>query len=155
MEEKLRNLRKATGYTQEGLATKINVSRQTISNWERGYSIPDTENLKIISKFYEVPISYFIDDSVEILQSTPEENGAINNQNFYFLLLVAIASFFTPLAAFILIYLTLEFKKRLKLKIYHSFLYLGVFLSVLNILVILAVGGDLIFFLVFSLPYLS
>lgn len=84
MEEKLRNLRKAAGYTQEGLATKINVSRQTISNWERGYSIPDTENLKIISKFYEVPISYFIDDSVEILQSTPEENGAINNQNFIF-----------------------------------------------------------------------
>ena len=146
MEEKLRNLRKAAGYTQEGLSTKIKVSRQTISNWERGYSIPDTENLKIISKFYDIPISYFIDDSVKILQSTPEENDAINNQNFYFLLLVAIASFFTPLAAFILIYLTLEFKNRLKLKIYHRFLYLGIFLSILNLLVILGVGVDLIIF---------
>lgn len=146
MEEKLRNLRKASGYTQEELSTRINVSRQTISNWERGYSIPDTENLKIISKFYDVPICYFIDDSNNRIQSPQAENNSINNQDFYFLLLVAIASFLTPLAAFILIYLTLEFKNRIKLKTYHRFLYLGVFLSILNILVILAVGVDLIIF---------
>lgn len=143
MEKKLRNLRKASGYTQEELSTRINVSRQTISNWERGYSTPDTENLKIISKFYDVLISYFIDDSINMVQSPQTANDSINNQDFYFLLLVAIASFFTPLAAFILIYLTLEFKNRLKVKIYRRFLYLGVFLSILNILVILAVGVDL------------
>ncbi|KAF1296206.1 hypothetical protein BAU15_10495 [Enterococcus sp. JM4C] len=153
MEEKLRNLRKASGYTQEELSTRINVSRQTISNWERGYSTPDAENLKIISEFYNVPIGYFIDDFTHMVHSPQAENDSINNQEFYFLLLVAIASLFTPLAAFILIYLTLEFKNKLNLKIYHRFLYIGVFLSILNIMVILAVGADLIISLIYN--YLS
>ncbi|MFV0559956.1 MAG: helix-turn-helix domain-containing protein [Enterococcus sp.] len=145
MEEKLRKLRKISGYTQEELAIKINVSRQTISNWERGYSIPDTENLKIISKFYDVSISYFMGSDGERLYSFQKENNPINHQNFYFLSLVATASLFTPLASFVLIYLTLEFKPQLKLSTYRNFLYLGIFLSILNVVVILMVGTHLLF----------
>lgn len=39
------------------------------SNWGKGNSIPDTDNLKTISKIYDVPVSYFIDDSGKTLQS--------------------------------------------------------------------------------------
>ena len=42
---KINQLRKLSGMTQEQLAEKLNVSRQTISKWEKGLSIPDAEML--------------------------------------------------------------------------------------------------------------
>ena len=41
--ENLKAMRKAKGYTQEELAIKINVVRQTVSKWEKGLSVPDSE----------------------------------------------------------------------------------------------------------------
>ena len=146
MEEKLRKLRKKSGFTQEELALKLNVTRQTISNWERGYSIPDFENLKVISTFYKVPISYFMDDKEHEVYLSKIENNSIDNQSFYLLLLTAVASFFTPLAAFVLIYLTLELKNKLKFKVYHRFLFLGIFLAVINLLIFIVVSVDFLIF---------
>ena len=57
--EKLKKLRKARGLSQEQLADQLNVSRQAISKWELGESIPDTENLILLSKFYGVLIRVF------------------------------------------------------------------------------------------------
>ena len=56
--EKLRRLRIARQLSQEQLADKLQVSRQAISKWELGESIPDTENLILLSKFYGVSIDY-------------------------------------------------------------------------------------------------
>ena len=41
--ENLKAMRKAKGYTQEELAIKINVVRQTVSKWEKGLSVPDAD----------------------------------------------------------------------------------------------------------------
>ena len=49
--EKLYELRKTNALSQDELADKLNVSRQAISKWERGESLPDTENLIQLSKF--------------------------------------------------------------------------------------------------------
>ena len=43
--ENLKAMRKAKGYTQEELAIKLNVTRQTISKWEKGLSVPDVDFL--------------------------------------------------------------------------------------------------------------
>lgn len=64
--EKLRKLRIARQLSQEQLADKLQVSRQTISKWELGESIPDTENLILLSKFYGVSIDYLLLNELNI-----------------------------------------------------------------------------------------
>ena len=48
--EKLQALRKARGWSQEELAGRIHVSRQTLSKWESGGAVPDTENVIALSR---------------------------------------------------------------------------------------------------------
>ena len=58
--EKLQALRKARGWSQEGLATQINVSRQALSKWESGASVPDTENVVALSRLFGVSTAYLL-----------------------------------------------------------------------------------------------
>lgn len=53
---KLYNLRKQKGFSQEELANRLNVSRQTVSKWELGDSTPDMEKLIAISDLFEVSL---------------------------------------------------------------------------------------------------
>ena len=46
LSDNIKTLRKSKGLTQEELANRINVVRQTVSKWEKGYSVPDAEMLK-------------------------------------------------------------------------------------------------------------
>ena len=64
--EKLRRLRIARQLSQEQLAEKLQVSRQAISKWELGESMPDTENLILLSKFYGVSIDYLLLNELNI-----------------------------------------------------------------------------------------
>ena len=64
--EKLRRLRIARQLSQEQLADKLQVSRQAISKWELGESMPDTENLILLSKFYGVSIDYLLLNELNI-----------------------------------------------------------------------------------------
>ena len=52
--EKLIELRKKNGMSQEALAEKLGVSRQTVSKWEIGTSTPDTVNIVALSKLFDV-----------------------------------------------------------------------------------------------------
>ena len=58
--EKLQALRKARGWSQEELAAQINVSRQALSKWELGASVPDTENVVKISRLFGVSTDYLL-----------------------------------------------------------------------------------------------
>lgn len=60
--EKLVALRKQKGLTQADLAEKINVSRQAISRWEVGLSVPSTDNLVFLSRLYNVPVDYLLQE---------------------------------------------------------------------------------------------
>ena len=64
--EKLKLLRKESNLTQEGLAEKLNVSRQAITKWENNEGIPDIENLKQISILFNTTIDDLIKDEKEI-----------------------------------------------------------------------------------------
>ena len=55
--ENLKTIRKAKGYTQEELAIKVNVVRQTVSKWEKGFSVPDADVLSHIAEVLEVSVS--------------------------------------------------------------------------------------------------
>lgn len=60
--EKLLVLRKSKGMSQEQLAAQITVSRQAISKWELGESLPDTDNVIQLSKLFGVSIDYLLND---------------------------------------------------------------------------------------------
>ena len=53
---KISQLRKLSGMTQEQLAEKLHVSRQTISKWEAGTTMPDLESVATISRMFQVPL---------------------------------------------------------------------------------------------------
>jgi len=60
--EKLVQLRKREGYTQEEMADRLEVSRQAISRWEMGTAVPDSSNLLQISKLFRVSTDYLLND---------------------------------------------------------------------------------------------
>ncbi len=63
LHEKLYHLRKKKGLTQAELAEQLEVSRQSVSNWEVGTVVPSTKRLKDLSHLYEVPLDYLLDES--------------------------------------------------------------------------------------------
>lgn len=62
--ENLRAMRKEKGYTQEELAIKLNVVRQTVSKWEKGLSVPDADLLAMISDVLETPVSRLLGEKI-------------------------------------------------------------------------------------------
>lgn len=61
---KLYNLRKQKGLSQEELANRLNVSRQTVSKWEIGDSTPDMEKLIAISDLFDISLDELVMDKV-------------------------------------------------------------------------------------------
>ncbi len=62
--ENLKAMRKAKGYTQEELAIKLNVVRQTVSKWEKGLSVPDADILEKIADVLETTVSTLLGQTV-------------------------------------------------------------------------------------------
>lgn len=60
--EKLVSLRKSRGLTQAQLAERMNVSRQAISRWETGESVPSVTKLKFLSELYDVSVEDLLND---------------------------------------------------------------------------------------------
>ena len=65
LSEKIKELRKKKGLTQEELANSLNVSRQAITKWESGEGTPDIDNLKNIALFFHVSVDYLVDSKTE------------------------------------------------------------------------------------------
>ncbi len=75
LNENLKIIRKEKGMSQEELANKLNVVRQTVSKWEQGLSVPDSEMLIKISEIFEVPVSRLIGETIE--ESTVRDELAV------------------------------------------------------------------------------
>lgn len=71
--EKIQRLRKEKGLSQEQLAAQLTISRQAISKWELGESMPDTENIVQLSKLFGVTTDYLLNDEFE--EYTNPENA--------------------------------------------------------------------------------
>ena len=64
LNENIKAIRKSRGLSQEELAVKLNVVRQTISKWEQGLSVPDSDMLISISEALETPVSTLLGETV-------------------------------------------------------------------------------------------
>lgn len=61
--EKLLNLRKKAGLSQEDVADKLGVSRQTVSKWETDQTVPELAKVKLLSQLYNISYNYLISGS--------------------------------------------------------------------------------------------
>lgn len=76
--ENLKKLRKEKGYTQEELAAKAGVVRQTVSKWEKGLSVPDADILRKIAETLDTDINILLGD--EIAVDVDNFNGLNSNK---------------------------------------------------------------------------
>ena len=85
LKENIKSIRKSKGLSQEELAIKLNVVRQTISKWEQGLSVPDAEMLISLSEVFETPVSTLLGEKisefkVDDLKAISEKLEIINLQ---------------------------------------------------------------------------
>ena len=83
LNENIKALRKTKGLTQDELAIRLSVVRQTVSKWEKGLSVPDAEMLQRIAEVFEVSVSQLLgspmnqNENVDIIA---EQLSRINEQ---------------------------------------------------------------------------
>ena len=85
LNENIKAIRKSKGLSQQELAVKLNVVRQTVSKWEQGLSVPDSDMLISISEVLETPVSTLlgenvIESKVDDLKAISEKLEVINLQ---------------------------------------------------------------------------
>jgi len=85
LNENIKALRKSKGLSQEELAAKLNVVRQTVSKWEKGLSVPDSDMLLCISEALETPVSTLLGETIpeskaDDLKAIAEKLEVINLQ---------------------------------------------------------------------------
>lgn len=81
LSEKLYALRKKSGLSQEQLAEQLHVSRQAISKWESGASVPESEKLIAISNYFNVSLDYLIKE--EYTQSENDSPQSVQKDAAY------------------------------------------------------------------------
>lgn len=85
LHENLKNFRKAKGLSQEELAAKINVVRQTVSKWEKGLSVPDSELLLLLAEALDTDVNTLLGETVSTaerseIQQVAEKLELLNEQ---------------------------------------------------------------------------
>ena len=85
LSENIKAIRKSKGLSQQELAVKLNVVRQTVSKWEQGLSVPDSDMLISISEVFEIPVSTLLGENVieaeaDSLKAISEKLEVINLQ---------------------------------------------------------------------------
>lgn len=78
LSENIKAIRKSRGLSQEELAIKLNIVRQTISKWEKGLSVPDSDMLISISEVLEIPVSTLLGEN--IMESKVDDIKAISEK---------------------------------------------------------------------------
>lgn len=74
--DKIMELRKKAGWSQEELAAQLGVSRQSVSKWEVSQSMPDMEKIVQLSRLFNVTTDYLLKDEIEELEASRASSGA-------------------------------------------------------------------------------
>ena len=85
LKENIKTIRKSKGLSQQELAVKLNIVRQTVSKWEQGLSVPDSDMLISLSEALETPVSTLLGETVieteiDTLKAISEKLEVINLQ---------------------------------------------------------------------------
>ena len=114
LSEKILKLRKANNLSQEQLAERLGVSRQSISKWESGQSAPDIDRLSLLGDIFNVTLDYLIKPSeidelsirTEMLEKQQEEiiRKAMKAQDIKFHILSSVAVYLIAMALIFVIH---------------------------------------------------
>ena len=80
LSENIKSLRKQKGYSQEQLADKLNVVRQTVSKWEKGYSVPDADMLEELADIFEVSVGDLLGKEIMTEEETTDIGELVKQQ---------------------------------------------------------------------------
>ena len=101
---RIRELRAAAGMSQDDLAARVYVSRQTISSWENGKTYPDVQSLLLLSEIFDASVDSLIKGDVETMNETIDRDVKTMKRLSYvmigFLLLMIAALIWVGLQAF-------------------------------------------------------
>ncbi|KHD44796.1 helix-turn-helix domain-containing protein [Streptococcus hongkongensis] len=109
--KKLKSARNDNHLTQEKVSELMQVSRQTISNWENGKSYPDVISIIILSDLYHISLDELLKEDIEMIQHIEESTNIVKSNKklilsiflliFIFLILMILATFFETNIIFI------------------------------------------------------
>lgn len=108
--ERIRELRKKNGLSQEELADKLNVSRQSIQKWETNANMPSVDAVKCMSCFFNVDINYLINGTItnnfkdNDNQESRKHRFKKTSKIFVSMLILILASIFSIIYYFVYIY---------------------------------------------------
>ena len=94
--EKIKELRKNKGLSQEDLANKLNISRQAVSKYEKDINEPNIDTIKRISIYFNVCLEYLLNDDSSLDNKDESKNNISNKANnknivlYYILLIISI-----------------------------------------------------------------
>ena len=111
--KKLKDARMRSGFTQESVAEKVNVSRQTISNWENEKSYPDIISVIELSNLYSISLDELLkgdekmmehlEESTNVVKSTRKLIGAILMNIITVILLITLSMFLPDRSYYLLV----------------------------------------------------
>ena len=111
--KKLKDARMRSGFTQESVAEKVNVSRQTISNWENEKSYPDIISVFELSNLYSISLDELLkgdekmmehlEESTNVVKSTRKLIGAILLNIITVILLITLSMFLPDRSYYLLV----------------------------------------------------
>lgn len=97
--DKLITLRKKAGWSQEELAEKLNVTRQSVSKWEGAQSVPDIDKILQLSRLFGVTTDYLLKDNAAEPEYTEDDTSPLPRRNAltaaYWLVVVTIFLWYT------------------------------------------------------------
>ena len=100
--KKLKSARVQSGMTQENVAERINVSRQTISNWENEKSYPDIISVIELSNLYSISLDVLLKGDEKMIEHLEETTNVVkSNQKMIWAVIVIVAALLITLSMFI------------------------------------------------------
>lgn len=130
LHEKLKYLRVQNNLSQNAIADYLNISRQAVSQWERGITYPDIENITMLCKLYNISIEQLLDSNQDIScnPKSVESNSSISQQpktfsiEFLCLAVILTLSAQFPFLGIIVPILVVAWQKKYKKRYYFIYI---------------------------------
>ena len=136
--DKIITLRKKNGWSQEELAEKLNVTRQSVSKWEGAQSVPDLNKILLMSRIFEVSTDYLLKDELEQMDvnlAAAKEEAGYDKMRAGVLTYLS----FPPVFGWIVGIVSLRFQKsHMKNKVQISLTILGMVFSLVCTILMMA-----------------
>ncbi|ANZ96554.1 MULTISPECIES: helix-turn-helix domain-containing protein [Brochothrix] len=112
--EKLKMLREQNDITQEEVSQKLNVTRQSVSNWENNKNYPDLTTLVTLSQLYNISLDDLLKDENNVVKSMKTELNSYRSSELIKLIIFSVLAFLLPIIGIVFGILLLCTKKRVE-----------------------------------------